>query len=75
MKWLPTHFAAGLAGVSFGAACLAGPAQVMPPDYNEVFPAKFITQGVPSKTRAQCDATPNAVWVSAQWTSKGLFSE
>lgn len=75
MRFLATCLAAGPIALSLCGASLAGPPQVMPPDYNEVFPAKFITQGTPAKTQGQCDATPNAVWVNAQWTSKGLFSE
>ena len=74
MRTFATCFAAGLVTLSLCGAALAGPPQVMPPDYNEVFPAKFISQGTPSKTQAQCEATPNAVWVNAQWTSQGLFS-
>lgn len=75
MRLLSTGFVVGLVAVSFCGASLARPPQVMPPDYNEVFPARFISHGTPAKTQAQCDATPNAVWVNAQWTSRNLFSE
>lgn len=75
MRLSTTCLVAGLNALSLCSAALAGPPQQMPADYNEIFPARFITLGTPAKTQAQCDATPNAVWVSAQWTSKGLFSE
>jgi len=53
----------------------AGQLQIAPPDYDDVFPAKYITQGAPQKSKEQCDATPNAVWIEANWLDKGAFSD
>lgn len=64
--------------VVFMAICAparAGQPQVMPSSYDEIFPPKFITSGTPSKSQAECDATPNAVWITARWTDKGVFSD
>lgn len=67
-----------LSAVILAASCVhaeAGLPQISPADYDEVFPAKYITQGGPQKSKEQCDATPNAVWVEANWLDKGAFSD
>jgi pimeloyl-ACP methyl ester carboxylesterase len=53
----------------------AGPPQVTSPDYDEVFPVRHITQGAPAMSKAECDAVPKAVWVSARWLEKGAFGD
>jgi pimeloyl-ACP methyl ester carboxylesterase len=65
-------FAFALAATSFSVS--AGPPQITPPDYDEVFPVQYITQGAPAKSKAECDATPNAVWVTAKWLDQGALS-
>ena len=49
------------------AICLPVHAQFPAPSYDEVFPAAFIHQGTPAKTQVECESTPNAVWITAQW--------
>lgn len=68
-----TLLAFALLSNSFFAA--AGEAQLAPSDYDEVFPTQNITRGAPAKTEVDCDATPNAVWVTAKWLDKGTFSD
>ena len=48
---------------------------VMPADYNELYPVRGVNSGAPDKTQTECEATPNAVWVTASWVEKGLFSD
>ncbi len=64
--------------VAFSAICtpaIAGQPQVMPSNYDEIFPPKYIISGTPNKSKAECDQTPNSVWVTAKWTDKGVFSD
>ena len=53
----------------------AGQPQIAPPEYDEVFQVQYITRGAPVKSKAECDATPNAVWITAKWLDKGAFSD
>ena len=49
------------------AVSLCAHAQIPASSYDEVFPATYIRQGTPTKTQVDCERTPNAVWVEAQW--------
>lgn len=60
---------------AFTTSAMAYGPVVMPKDHNEVFPPRDLSQGTARKSKAECDATPNAVWVTASWVEKGLFSE
>lgn len=74
----PVLTAKTLFSVAVAAMCtpaFSGQPQIMPSGYDEIFPPKFITSGTPGKSKAECDATPNAVWVTATWTDKGVFSD
>ena len=49
----------------------------MPKDYDESFPNTLsdVKAGSKELSKAECDAKPNTVWVSASWEEKGIFSD
>lgn len=71
---MKTTIASLLFAALASSAMAYGPV-VMPKDHNEVFPPRDLSQGTARKDKAECDATPNAVWVTASWIEKGLFSD
>lgn len=53
------------------------PVQIMPKDYDESFPntQSDVKAGSKELSKAECDAKPNTVWVSASWEEKGVFTD
>ncbi|MEZ7910788.1 MAG: prolyl oligopeptidase family serine peptidase [Propionivibrio sp.] len=65
--------ALGLTLFAFGARAQTPTAA----EYDEIFPATLneITAGPTPLTQTECEAKPNALWISARWTEKGTFSD
>lgn len=61
----------------FSLAQAQSRAQVMPPEYDESFPntQTDVQAGNKELSQAECESKPNTVWVAANWTEKGVFSE
>ena len=73
VKTWRTLLLAALAGLT--ASVYADPPPT--PEYDEIFPStqREIISGPSPLSQAECEAKPYALWITAQWVEKGVFSD